>query len=160
MPQLNIKCPKCNRFVKIIADKKISETQSRFIAECLHCKIKILASLTGTFSKVKGKNVYEGNILTTINDKIDEPTFNKYLAQFQEKKKIVKTETAILEFLRNKKIAVTKNIICRELKLKETTVHKALNILKQKKLIYLGFIAPYKYGLGKRKKYIILKGSK
>lgn len=157
MPQLNIKCPKCNRFVKIIADKKVSDTQSRFIAECTNCKIKILASLTGTFSKVKDKNVYEGNVLTTLNEKIDEPTFSKYLEQFRHKKTKINAEKVILEFLKNKKIAVTRNIICRETKLKKITVHKALKILKQKKLIYWGFIAPYKYGLGKRKKYVIIK---
>lgn len=93
-PQLNINCPKCRKFVKSTASKQLSD-QTRCIAECKGCKIKIL-----NISKHNGLN------WNSINEQIDEKTFKKYLQNFKEKSKRVhggKNKELILDFLAKKK---------------------------------------------------------
>lgn len=155
MKQIKINCPKCRRFVKPVADKAISENKLRLIAECKKCNIKVLHQLSGTIYKLKGKNVYDGKIVTTINEQIDENTFNKYKKQFQEKKKSAKQ--LVLDYLAKNRKAVTKHALSEKLNLKESTINRVIRVLKKGKLISYGFIAQYEYGFGARKKYAMLK---
>ena len=143
-PQLNINCPKCRKFVKSTASKQLPD-QTRCIAECKGCKIKIL-----NISKNKGSK-YD-----SINEQIDAKTFKKYLADFSEKR--FKNKELIMDFLAKKnKVATTRSIICKELQLKPAIVQKILKKLKDEKKIIYGYIAPYRYGFGRRKRYVMIK---
>ena len=152
MPQLNIICPKCRRFIKPTASKLIGELKAQAIGECKKCKIRILSLSTLSLNKKKWiSNNYE----------TDEKTFNKYLKQFKPKKERITVKRLILKFLENKKIAITKNAISKEIlnyyKFKESTINNEISHLKKQKIIHYGFLSPYRCGFGARKKYVMLK---
>lgn len=141
LKQLNINCPKCRRFVKILGSKKISELKSRFISECKHCQIKTLASIDGNITKSGNKQVYEGMIKSVVNEEIKEETFNRYLKQFQETKKRLKPEEKkeqIFNYLAKKNMAVKKPKIAKDLGFSLSSVNKLCSQLKkEKKIVYM-----------------------
>jgi len=113
--------------------------------------------MTGTIKKWDGEHTYKGILIATIKEQIDEKTFKKYFTQFQPKQARETIKDRIYKFLNQKKIAVTRKQIQEKLNLKENSVSKAIRLLRKERKIKLGFLAPYRYGYGKRKKYVMLK---
>lgn len=146
MPQLNINCPKCRRFLKPTISKLIGELKAQAIGECKKCNIRILNLSTLSHQRDKWiSNNYETDI----------KTFEKYKKQFQEKKKNAKE--LILDYLAKNRKAVIKQTLSSKLNLKESTISRIIRILRKNKLIRYGFITRYRYGFGARKKYVMMK---
>lgn len=133
MPQLNIKCPKCHRFAKLVAGKQISENNFRGIAECRKCNIKLFNSLTGI--KWDGKTNFQGKVSSTILEQIDNKAFSKYLKNFTPKKKKLKIEERVYEFLKEKKLAYTTKRLAKMIGISNASATRACRKLRKLKKI-------------------------